>query len=140
MKVIFLDIDGVLNSYATQPKDDVGKLFSIHPPLAARWAKLLRDTGAVGVLSSSWRHDIHWKQVMFTNGVAGLIDRTPELRDRIRGEEIDAWLAEHPQVTAYAILDDDSDMLPHQPHFLTSIHSGGLTEEIAERVRLHFLL
>jgi hypothetical protein len=32
----------------------------------------------------------------------------------IRGEEIKAWLHQHPEVTRYAIVDDDSDMLPEQ--------------------------
>lgn len=35
-------------------------------------------------------------------------------RKSLRGEEIQEWLNQHPEVTDYAILDDDSDMLPEQ--------------------------
>ncbi len=35
-------------------------------------------------------------------------------RMKCRGEEIQEWLADHPEVEDYAILDDDSDMLPQQ--------------------------
>jgi hypothetical protein len=38
----------------------------------------------------------------------GFSDHTP------RGVEIQQWLDEHPDVTNYVILDDDSDMLEHQ--------------------------
>lgn len=31
-----------------------------------------------------------------------------------RGNQIEAWLERHPEVTDYAILDDDADMLSHQ--------------------------
>lgn len=35
-------------------------------------------------------------------------------RRELRGTEIQEWLDNHPEVEDYAILDDDSDMLPHQ--------------------------
>lgn len=39
--------------------------------------------------------------------------------DKVRGDEIAEWLSRHPEVTKYAIIDDDSDMLPEQmPHFV----------------------
>jgi hypothetical protein len=76
---------------------------------------------------------------MRKNGVIGIIDRTLDLPGRSRGEEIAAWLAAHPEVELYAILDDHSDMLPHQPHFKTCFSRGGLTEKIVRQVR-HYLL
>jgi hypothetical protein len=74
---------------------------------------------------------------MRKNGVVGIIDKTPELRGRLRGEEIETWLAVHPEVKVYAILDDENDMLAHQPHFKTSFCGGGLTERIVYRVPRH---
>ena len=74
---------------------------------------------------------------MRKNRVVGVIDRTPDLTGHSRGEEIAAWLAAHPEIKVYAILDDQRDMLPHQPHFKTSFYRGGLTESIAQRVRLY---
>src|ERR1700730_6978137 len=78
--------------------------------------------------SSTWRLERNWKSIMRKNGVVGIIDKTPELRGRLRGEEIETWLAVHPEVKVYAILDDENDMLAHQPHFKTSFCGGGLTE------------
>jgi hypothetical protein len=73
---------------------------------------------------------------MHANGVVGLIDRTPSLPNRPRGEEIDLWLHEHSEVERYAIIDDESDMLDEQmpSYFRTSFFEDGLTEEIAGMV------
>ena len=62
--------------------------------------------------------------------------RTPYHGGSIRGEEIDEWLRLHPYVKKYAIVDDDSDMLPHQPLFKTTWEEG-LTEEVARRIEMH---
>lgn len=44
-------------------------------------------------------------------------------RRTLRGTEIQEWLNEHPDVTNYAILDDDADMLPEQ--FVKFHHCDG---------------
>jgi hypothetical protein len=135
MKVIFLDIDGVLNTRKTVER--WRGFIGIDATLARRFTQLQQATGASVVLSSTWRLERNWKAIMRNNGVVGVIDRTPDLPGRSRGEEIEAWLAANPEVRAYAILDDESDMLPHQPHFKTSFFRGGLTEKIAQRVQLY---
>jgi len=136
VKVIFLDIDGVLNTRKTVERWGGG--IGIDEILAQRFSRLQHATGTGVVLSSTWRLSRNWKANMRRNGVIGIIDRTPDLRDQSRGEEIQAWLDAHPRVQVYAILDDARDMLPHQPLFRTSFFRGGLTEEIAQRVQLHF--
>jgi hypothetical protein len=136
VKVIFLDIDGVLNTRKTVERWQ--GCIGIDQVLANRFARLQQATAASVVLSSTWRVSRDWRATMRKNGVVGIIDRTPDLRDRTRGEEIQAWLNAHPEVQLYAILDDVRDMLPHQPLFRTSFFRGGLTEEIAQRVQLHF--
>ena len=51
-----------------------------------------------------------------------------------RGVEIFRWLARHPG-TAYAIVDDDSDMLPEQmPYFVQTQHDDGIEREHVERL------
>lgn len=56
-----------------------------------------------------------------------IIDSTPVLNGR-RGHEIAHWLAAHPEVTTWAIVDDDSDMLPEQRHrFVQTDFSDGLS-------------
>jgi hypothetical protein len=55
MKVIFLDIDGVLNcNKTTNPR---GLPFVVDRRLLARFRRLLDRTGAKVVLSSTWRYD-----------------------------------------------------------------------------------
>jgi hypothetical protein len=72
-----------------------------------------------------------------SESVVRLLDKTPWLRG-CRGDEIKAWLSEHPEVDKYAILDDDSDMLDEQlPNFFKTTFQDGLTDDIAEKVTEH---
>ena len=48
-----------------------------------------------------------------------------------RCEELLAWLRQHPEVTRYAVLDDDDDCLDELPLFQPSSKTG-LTEEVAK--------
>lgn len=147
MKVIFLDIDGVLNSTETQPVEERGLMYSIHRPLVLRLNRIVEATGAKIVLSSTWRLADDWHKTMLEAGIADVfLGRTISLqKERFesgitgaefmeRGKEIQEWLDGHPDVDRYCILDDDSDMLPHQKHFKTSMFEGGLTEYIASQV------
>ena len=56
MKVIFLDIDGVLNCKKTRPTHANSHTWSISVCLV-RFKRLLEKTGAKVVLSSTWRYD-----------------------------------------------------------------------------------
>ena len=55
MKVIFLDIDGVLNCSKTHNPRNLP--YVIDPKLLKRFERLLERTGAKVVLSSTWRYD-----------------------------------------------------------------------------------
>src|SRR5690348_10404441 len=55
MKVIFLDIDGVLNSASTPNPRKFP--YIVDDRLLARFKELVRRTGATVVLSSTWRVD-----------------------------------------------------------------------------------
>lgn len=153
MKVIFLDIDGVMNSVYTRPVEH-GKAVLIHEILVGRFNKILADTGAHWVLSSTWRKFDNWKEEMRNAGLNmdRLLGRTPDFNgerwawqkenpDRPaiefmeRGKEIQSWIEDHgKEGMIFCILDDDSDMLPEQKHFKTSFLEGGLTESIAAEV------
>lgn len=130
MKVIFLDIDGVVNCMhtATRSRGVIG----IDPYMAFLVGKIFDATDAKLVLSSSWKH---WPDGVeeVSKKVWKVYDTTPNLQGEIRGQEIKAWLDAHPDVEKYAILDDESDMLPEQKHFKTS-WAKGITEEIAKEV------
>jgi hypothetical protein len=135
VKIIFLDIDGVLNTRKTLERWRGG--IGIDTVLAQRFSRLQQATGAGVVLSSTWRLSRNWRATMRQNGVLGVFDRTPDIQNHSRGEEIQVWLDAHTDVQVYAVLDDGRDMLPHQPLFRTSFFRGGLTEEIAQRVQMH---
>lgn len=136
MKVLFLDIDGVLNC-STTPVND---MWPLDPYKVLLLHRILDQTGAYVVLSSAWRHSALGMGVVEDAIVPHkLIDKTPSFAT-IRGEEIKAWLRKHPDVEQYAILDDDDDMLSRQmPHFFQTSWKEGLTEEIAEAVTKHLL-
>jgi hypothetical protein len=130
MKIIFLDIDGVLNSDRTPNPRKFP--YIVDKELLERLNGLLALTGAKVVLSSSWRCDPvgllaakYWK-VPFTY-VCSDKPKSP------RGKEILNWLSDHPDVTRFAIIDDEDDGLDDLPIFQPSSRTG-LTPEIAEGV------
>lgn len=121
MKVIFLDIDGVMAStrscvalggYPHPPRDD----WHFFDPVAiGLLSRVVRKTGAVCVLSSTWRGFIDGTLQLSQTLRVPIIDKTRwTIGHEKRGLQIQDWLDAHPQVEAWAILDDDSDMLEHQ--------------------------
>jgi hypothetical protein len=128
MKVLFLDIDGVLNCPNTRNPRHFP--YVVDRRLLARLQKLLDRTKAKVVLSSTWRLDPvglfaakHWG-VPFI-GVCPDKPRSP------RRKEILSWLADHPKTTRYAIIDDEDDELDELPLFQPSGKTG-LTMDIVK--------
>lgn len=135
MKLIFLDIDGVLNRLGTENRTTTRwrGFIGMEPELVIRFNELCENTGAKVVLSSTWRLDPDWREVMKANGLrCEFIDRTPSDGNE-RGEEVDEWLCaflKKETVEKYVIIDDDSDFYPTQPLFKTDYREG-LTAERA---------
>lgn len=152
MKVIFLDIDGVLNHEKhytwLMETDELTSLQLVYPfsefnPESCKILnRIIDETDAKIVLSSSWRLDgkEQINQLFKHFGLPRIYDITPSLCERFgslcRGKEIDKWLNEHPEVTKYVILDDDNDMEEHQlPFFIkTDAYKDGLNNEVANKV------
>lgn len=118
MKIIFLDIDGVLNTQKQIKKEYMKKHSTCSweiklSQLGIWYLKILvLLTKAEIVLSSTWRLNIN----DFTNLTNQLVkfnmhifDCTPVMHDYLRGDEIRAWIQHH-NVSNFVILDDDSDM------------------------------
>ena len=114
MKVLFLDIDGVLNSrrsaiafngYPSILDENEDKFDKV----AVELIKRVCSQGVSIVLSSTWRLDKNFKKIL---GLP-IIDRTESLSGKCRGEEIQKWLDKN-KVDKWAIIDDDSDMLDSQ--------------------------
>lgn len=104
MKVIFLDIDGVLNSRYYDLKRDWNKQTNIDETRLPLLKEIVDKTGAKIVLSSTWR--VHWNKepekcdvdVKYINKIFAkfgleIYDKTPDIGDYAeRHDEIKTWL------------------------------------------------
>ena len=144
MKVIFLDIDGVivtashladLHASGKRVADHNG-LHRFDPRCVKNFVKILDATGAKIVLSSSWKmfgkdmFDRLWE----TRKMPGeIMDFTVNLMGG-RGHEIARWLRDHDNVESFVIIDDTvSDLLRNQTD--RTVHTtweDGLTNELAD--------
>lgn len=116
MKVIFLDIDGVLNCVDTTVKCKA--FVGIDEKYVARLKRIVEATGAQIVLSSSWKHD--WEPVnkeaqnefgayidrVLKKYSLVAIDKTYESDSERRGEGIIQWVGTH-EVDSFIILDNE---------------------------------
>ena len=137
MRVIFLDVDGVLNSnsFAEKMFNEQGVRVFYEDILDKRAIACLKQivsaTDAMIVLSSSWRK--------IPKARARLVEQLSEYGLSIhsdtpytgkeRGDDITAWLNRHKDIDieSYVILDDDSDMNVHMKHLVhTSFYGWGL--------------
>lgn len=139
MKILFLDIDGVCNSLAYAMKNGMNLWNKVDPDAVAIVQRIIEETGCKVVLSSTWRLYPDSLKVVRSE-VCEFIDCTPNMQGdaghygiTARGLEIKDWLDRHPEVERYAILDDNSDMLPGQPLFKTTFNNG-INNKIADRV------
>jgi len=132
VKVLFLDIDGVLNSARTAvafrgyPHKFTPDHLGMFDTVAVNLIRGLCAKGGVSVVvSSAWRYSHGWDEIGRALDLPTM-DQTPSLCG-CRGDEIADWLRRHPEVTQYAIVDDDPDMLPEQsPFFVKTDGFNGL--------------
>lgn len=148
MKIIFLDIDGVMNSFHEQVKPE-DKIYTgpfwytedISPKFINKLNKIIEKTEAQVVISSSWRkkHTLKVLRKMFDiQGFKGeIIDFTPHLkRDKEgnildRGDEIKNWIDNSEDIDNFVIIDDFDYLnfdkwFPHQ--FVYVKDGSGLQE------------
>lgn len=153
MKIIFLDIDGVLNDQNSIATAEDGAGIDGWKPDAVRQLKrILAETGAEIVISSTWRLGIRLAAKNADDSASELkkgfkrfdlpawVGVTPrKLSNCHRGFEIQMYLDKHPEVNRYVIIDDDSNMLEHQTPFFVKTefwsdsNDTALTKERADR-------
>ena len=117
MKVIFVDVDGVLNSDdfidSVKGKQDI----DIKTVLLLKRA--IEETGAKIVMDTSFRYTqsfLKVQEMLLQNGI--MFDKTPFI-DNERGKEIKQYLSEHRNNEDYILLDDvvfsdfDDELLSH---------------------------
>ena len=143
MKILFLDVDGVLNNddwaweMFNKYRIEVYRNNILYQPHLVQLRRIINETGAKIVISSSWRKipsayaDLkRWLQ-MYGMEVYG---ETPYVGG-IRGDDIEAWFKrnENEDIETYAILDDDTDMGQHYGHLINTFYMEGLTQEMADK-------
>jgi nicotinamidase-related amidase len=133
-KVIFLDIDGVLNCKTTPNPRKFP--FIVDPVLLRHLHRLVQLTSATVVLSSTWRFD---PAGLFSARYYGIPfdDTLPELPGQPRRDEILAWLRDHAEVKRYIVIDDEDDELDALPLF-QPFRDTGLTEEMVDAAASYF--
>lgn len=136
MKVLFLDIDGVLTTVLWHG-------FYKFNPVCTKTLKIILDlSGYKIVISSAWRgYNLNipnrLDRELTSSGLKQYLhkDWKTDHIDGPRGYEIKDWLDAHPDITEYIILDDESDMLPEQkPRFIQTDTYDGLLFEHAEKL------
>lgn len=146
MKVLFLDVDGVLNHAAWMETRKDGRLSAgedfgwwasmLDPRAVTLLNSVLDRTGAKVVVSSTWRlqHGLASLQKLLESaGFTGeVISRTPSHDEGGRGAEIFQWLDFHPEVEAYAIVDDSDDVYPLGSRLVQTSWECGLQENHAD--------
>jgi hypothetical protein len=139
MKVIFLDFDGVLNSWAwwgRQPKANRDQHeYLLDPAAIGLLNQLVMRTGAHVVISSSWRlnKEMRPAATLCVCGFTGVVLGQTDYLAAPRGREIQAWLDGRDDVEKIVILDDDSDMVHLAPYHVKTEHSVGLTQDDVDR-------
>lgn len=144
-KVIFLDVDGVLNHADCAERSPMG-FMGIDPEKIKILRQIIEATGASIVLSSSWKMgwhrddgwndaDVEYLNMALAKEGLQIIDKTENAASLAwRGAEILQWVKEHPEIEAWAVLDDDifqdfkaCGIMPHLVK--TSFAKGGLQEK-----------
>lgn len=123
VRIVFLDIDGVLNSeqsarywkrlYKKGKSKVANGYMKLCPICQSNLLSVLEAHPDIKiVLSSTWRLFDTYKKDLKNAGMdkevlSRIIDRTPNKLTSTRGQEIRMWLDEHPEVEDFIIIDDD---------------------------------
>lgn len=162
-KIIFLDIDGVLNNDVWMDGDRWTDVFPLTSPYRTRtqaWVpyfdfapenvrqfnKVLNETNASIVVSSTWRQrksPAELEEILIQNGgvdclgrvIGKTVDSHPRRRfsqDRPRWEYIKLWMEENaPKDMVFVVIDDDPKAWSQGHTFVWTDPQKGLTEDDA---------
>lgn len=147
MKVIFLDVDGVLNFAKTEARAPSGTLGLASAPVK-HLCNIVKATGAYIVLTSTWKEDWSFNEEDCTPDGQYLVRKLKreglhildKTKDKVldRGHGIRDWLERHPGTDHWVVLDDDvfndyeeCGIMPHLVE--TCFGADGLNAELAAR-------
>jgi HAD domain in Swiss Army Knife RNA repair proteins len=159
MKVLFLDIDGVLNGHEKHPDSPYT---TIRPDCVQRLNRVIAATHCQLVISSAWRYMLlrirrnqpamtlaGFKYMLNTHGLVFLANgcdiigyTCSDERVPTRGGQILKWLMEHPsQLDSWAVVDDDPMEMElgksHKRRLVRTDGAKGLQDkDVAKLIRL----
>ena len=151
-RVVFLDIDGVLNSnfWNTTHSKEISDGTLVDDEKIKLLAQIITSTSAQMILHSGWRFWFHDEMKPLTHEASNLTEilaahglridgktpdlTTPEIRitkkfSRVKADEILLWLEENPDTEGWVVLDDlDLGNAAISSHQVKTDSSTGLTE------------
>lgn len=157
MKILFLDIDGVLNSndWNSRHQEEINVGILIEEEKVQLLAEIINKTDAKIVLHSGWRFwlddklkptrkEAEYLVNTFVKYNIEIYDKTPDLRTKeirennklslVKAKEILTWLEEHKDIELYLILEDlnlHNEIV--KKHQIQTDNEVGLTKEDMER-------
>lgn len=160
--LIFLDIDGVLTSRVSMQYPGIGGCYrgvyldGVHfynqfdPDCVERLNRLVKETNADIVISSTWRKNFELVQIRqyfkHQGCQADIVGKTPNdwyLKDgetdyygrkwSCRGQQIEQWRNSLNDKRPFVIFDDDADMGPYMDRLVKTDHELGLQDAEVEK-------
>lgn len=148
-KIIFVDVDGVLNTTRTARRLNCCNKFDfVDARKILRLREIVERTGAKLVLSSTWRlgaelDAFYLEREALRELVAEFqrlrcplwFDVTPYLPSAKRWQEINAWLILHPDIEEFIVLDDwgEDEFRPMMDRLVKCDPRKGLNKERMEQ-------
>lgn len=150
MKVIFLDVDGVLNFAGTEAKTPNGCM-GIADTCVKKLKQIIDETNAFIVLISTWKREWNMDvEKCLPNGKylvkkldrrgLHIMDKTEDHIDD-RGRGIADWLKRHPNVTDWVVLDDEvfddyASFVPIDKRIITSFVMGLTDDDVQNAIKI----
>ncbi|HCT64376.1 MAG TPA: hypothetical protein DIC60_03745 [Lachnospiraceae bacterium] len=145
MYILFLDVDGPLKTIENyHPSTQMG-FYKFNEECVYYLNKILEVPWTKIVVSSDWKAHLDYLRALFEkNGIDGrhIIDSTPRLKDKNRGDEIQAWRdtmgkffdrkGGKYKIEKILIIDDNRDMGDLLPYLIQTYFADGITKEIAD--------
>lgn len=135
MKIIFLDVDGVLNTHEIRLSSDWPPISGDHILILKR---IIDTTNAKIVVSSDWRRrpeNLSTLKEELAKFDIEILDCTPQTFGGLRSHEIKMWLQNNSDlgISDFVII-DDLVCASIDGHFFECNDDVGLTNEIADQI------
>lgn len=140
MNVIFLDYDGVVNNIIWDPEK--GRADYSHPFMgkvnnwqAVQWlSEFCQKHNYKIVVTSTWRLNPNYKECLIAGGLRDGVEILGCVGTRLdsRGDEIMAYLRQHPGIEKWLVLDDEDCSERHPEiaeHQVLCLTNGGFNLE-----------